>query len=52
MLKNYIPPFNATVVERLLKEDAIILGKLKVEEFGTTTFNSTVVVGKNEAVLH
>ncbi len=51
MLKNYIPPFNATVVERLLKEDAIILGKLKVEEFGTTTFNSTVVVGKNEAVF-
>ncbi|NLN14188.1 MAG: hypothetical protein GX185_01130 [Tissierellia bacterium] len=33
MLENYIPPFNATVIERLLEEDCILLGKVKVEEF-------------------
>ncbi|MDR7869246.1 MAG: amidase family protein [Tissierellaceae bacterium] len=36
ILENYIPPFNATVVERLLDEGSIILGKAKVNEFGLT----------------
>lgn len=36
ILQNYIPPFNATVMEKLLAEDSIILGKLKVSEFGLT----------------
>lgn len=36
ILENYIPPFDATVIERLLGEDTIILGKLKVNEFGLT----------------
>ncbi len=34
MLENYIPPFDATVVERLLDEDAIIRGKIDTREFG------------------
>ncbi|HZK00273.1 MAG TPA: amidase family protein [Tissierellaceae bacterium] len=34
ILESYIPPFNATVVDRLNEEDSIILGKLKVNEFG------------------
>lgn len=34
MLKDYIPPFDATVVEKLLDEDAIINGKIDVKEFG------------------
>lgn len=34
ILKDYIPPFNATIIERLLEEDAIILGKVKISEFG------------------
>jgi len=34
MLQNYIPPFNATVVERLLKEDPRKLEKGSIKEFG------------------
>lgn len=33
-LENYIPPFNATVVEKLLDEDAIVMGKIDTREFG------------------
>ena len=33
ILKDYIPPFNATIIEKLLAEDAIILGKVKISEF-------------------
>lgn len=33
MLENYIPPFDAEIITRLIKEDAIILGKLKINEF-------------------
>jgi len=33
MLSSYIPPYNATVIERLSKEGAVLLGKLKIEEF-------------------
>ncbi|SPN73194.1 Glutamyl-tRNA(Gln) amidotransferase subunit A,aspartyl/glutamyl-tRNA amidotransferase subunit A,Allophanate hydrolase subunit 2,aspartyl/glutamyl-tRNA(Asn/Gln) amidotransferase, A subunit,Amidase [Chlamydia serpentis] len=39
MLENYRASFNATVVERIEKEDGIILGKLNMDEFamGSTT---------------
>ena len=33
ILKDYIPPFNATIIEKLLAEDAIFLGKIKISEF-------------------
>ncbi len=33
ILKDYIPPFNATIIEKLSAEDAIILGKIKISEF-------------------
>ncbi|NLY44757.1 MAG: Asp-tRNA(Asn)/Glu-tRNA(Gln) amidotransferase subunit GatA, partial [Tissierella sp.] len=36
ILENYIPIFDATVVERISAEDTIILGKVKVKEFGLT----------------
>ncbi len=33
ILKGYISPYNATVVERLLKQNAIIIGKTNMDEF-------------------
>ena len=39
VLENYIPPFDATVIERLSDADSIMLGKIKINEFGLTTSN-------------
>ena len=34
MLENYVPPFDATVISKLLKQNAVILGKGNMDEFG------------------
>ena len=34
MLQEYVSPYNATVIDRLEKQDALIIGKLNMDEFG------------------
>ena len=49
ILANFLPPYNATVIERLLSVAAVFLGKTNLDEFamGASTENSGYKITKN-----
>jgi len=49
ILENYVPPYDATVITRLRNLDAVMVGKVNLDEFamGSSTENSALQVTRN-----
>ncbi len=49
ILRSYVPPYNATVVEKVIRAGAVPIGKTNLDEFamGSSTENSAYKVTKN-----